>query len=45
MEITVYGPKIGLLGIVWMCSVGAIANSAEIIAVWRIETLEAQPSC
>ena len=35
--------KVGLLGIVWMCGVGAIANSAEIIAVWRIETLEAQP--
>ena len=35
--------KVGLLGIVWMCSVGAVANSAEIIAAWRIETLEAQP--
>ncbi len=35
--------KVGLLGVVWMCSVGAVANSAEIIAVWRIETLETQP--
>jgi len=35
--------KVGLLGFVWMCSVGAVANSAEIIAAWRIDTLEAQP--
>ena len=35
--------KVGLLGFVWMCSMGAVANSAEIIAAWRIETLEAQP--
>lgn len=35
--------KVGLLGVVWMCSVGAVANSAEIIAAWRIETLTAQP--
>jgi len=35
--------KIGILGIVWMCSMGAVANSAEIIAAWRIETLGTQP--